>query len=408
MSVFKRGNVWWYRFRWNSEEIRESTKQSNKRIAEQMEAAHKTSLAKGEVGLREKKKAPTLRQFLEERFMPFVETHHSDKPATIRHYFETARSVAAFEPLSALRLDEILPEHIASFIAHLKEAKHSRRADARPEEMKPYQVSSMNRQLSTLRRAFRLAEEWELTGKVMPKVRLLPGENRRERVLAHAEEEAYLAAARSIGEKILADYEAAQSGIRATQRGETPIQPRDPFLLHDLAVILLDCGLRPEEGYRLRFDEVKDGALHIAHGKSKNARRTVPASDRAKALLEWRRQNLGGEWVFPALTSRGHADQSTIRIRHEQACEMAKIPYFVVYTFRHTRLTRWAATMDPFTLAYLAGHSDMSTTRRYVHVQMETIRAAVEKAERAETTHKSGHSQKTENSEEISGRRLLN
>ncbi|MBM3775637.1 MAG: site-specific integrase, partial [Acidobacteria bacterium] len=50
MAVFKRGKKWWYKFVWNGELIRESTKQSNKRTAEQMEAAHKASLAKGEVG----------------------------------------------------------------------------------------------------------------------------------------------------------------------------------------------------------------------------------------------------------------------------------------------------------------------------------------------------------------------
>ena len=53
MAVFKRGKIWWYKFNWNGEPIRESTKQSNKRVAEQMEAAHRTSLAKGEVGIRD-------------------------------------------------------------------------------------------------------------------------------------------------------------------------------------------------------------------------------------------------------------------------------------------------------------------------------------------------------------------
>ena len=48
---------------WNGELIRESTKQTNKRVAEQMEAAHRTTLAKGEVGIREQKKVPTLEEF---------------------------------------------------------------------------------------------------------------------------------------------------------------------------------------------------------------------------------------------------------------------------------------------------------------------------------------------------------
>lgn len=47
--------------------------------------------------------------------------------------------------------------------------------------------------------------------------------------------------------------------------------------------------------------------------------------------------------------------------------------------------------MDPYTLAYLAGHSDFSTTRRYVHPQVHTINAAMERARTGRGGHKSGH-----------------
>ena len=50
--------------------------------------------------------------------------------------------------------------------------------------------------------------------------------------------------------------------------------------------------------------------------------------------------------------------------------------------------------MDPWTLAYLAGHRDMSITKRYVHPQEYSTRAAIEKARAALTGHaseKSGH-----------------
>ena len=33
--------------------------------------------------------------------------------------------------------------------------------------------------------------------------------------------------------------------------------------------------------------------------------------------------------------------------------------------------------MDPYTLAYLAGHSDFATTKRYVHPQPEAVRQAM-------------------------------
>ena len=58
MGIFKRGNVYWYHFVFDGEHIQKSTKQGNPRTARQIEAAFRTALAKGEVGITERKKAP--------------------------------------------------------------------------------------------------------------------------------------------------------------------------------------------------------------------------------------------------------------------------------------------------------------------------------------------------------------
>ena len=47
--------------------------------------------------------------------------------------------------------------------------------------------------------------------------------------------------------------------------------------------------------------------------------------------------------------------------------------------------------MDVYTLAYLAGHSDFSMTRRYVHPQEDTIREAMERARKGRGGHKIRH-----------------
>lgn len=86
MAIHKRGDVYWYKFMWKSELIRESTKQSNDKVARQMEAAHRTSLAKGEVGIREKKKAPTFGEFAEKQFLPWAESTFSAKRKTWLYY----------------------------------------------------------------------------------------------------------------------------------------------------------------------------------------------------------------------------------------------------------------------------------------------------------------------------------
>jgi len=77
-----------------------------------------------------------------------------------------------------------------------------------------------------------------------------------------------------------------------------------------------------------------------------------------------RRAVATSEWVFPAPTRSGHIEKSSLKKQHAKACKLSKIGDFVLYTFRHTCLTQWAAHMDPYTLAYVAGHSDFSTTPR--------------------------------------------
>jgi hypothetical protein len=70
MSIFKRGRIYWYKFTFNGKAIRESTRQTNQHTARDMESAHRSSLAKGEVGIRDKKQSLTLAQFCDERFEP--------------------------------------------------------------------------------------------------------------------------------------------------------------------------------------------------------------------------------------------------------------------------------------------------------------------------------------------------
>ena len=87
MSVYKQkgSKNWWYKFTWHGRQIRESTKQLNKRVAEQIEAGHKVSLAKAEVGIRDKKPVPTLREFIDNDFTPFVESRFANKPKTLEY-----------------------------------------------------------------------------------------------------------------------------------------------------------------------------------------------------------------------------------------------------------------------------------------------------------------------------------
>lgn len=384
MAVYKRGRVWWYKFTWNREPIRESTKQTNKRVAEQIEAAHKTSLAKGEVGIREKKPVPTLSHFMEQDFLPFVRTTKASKPNTVRFYENSVANLSAYSKLANLRLDEITTEQITGFVAH----RQTRRV----------QVSTLNADLAALRRIFHLALEWGKVSTALPHVRLLPGANHRERVLTAGEERSYLEAATAMGPELQERYQCALEGIRAVKRGKLP-QKLDAYRLRDVTTILIDCGMRPEECFRLRWlDNIRDGAIEIYTGKGRGSRRRIPCSQRVLSIVAMRRAGATSEWVFPASTKSGHIEASSLKKQHAAAQKASGVAPFVLYTFRHTCITRWSKYMDPFTLHVLAGHADMNTTKRYVHPSDADI---LEAMERVRAGHKTGHTPKTMVSEEF-------
>lgn len=378
MAVYKqpKSKYWWYKFTWNNEPIRESTKQTNKRVAEQMEAAHRTALAKGEVGIREKKPVPTLVKFAEEKFLPFVRATKAEKPRTITFYETTVKNLKSFKKLAGLTLDRINSEVLGEFVAF-------RQATG-------MKVSTINRELATVRRIFHLAQDWGDVTTWLPRVRLNPGENSRMRVLAVEEEEAYLKAATELGRLQESDYKQALTGIRATLRGEQPIKP-DAYLLLHVATVLLECGLRPDECYRLKWDQTQDGVITIHEGKGKGSRRRVPCTPRVLAVLEMRRSEATSDWVFPRATRSGHVEASTLKKPHEAAIQAARVSPFVIYDFRHTRITRWAKVLPLPVVQRLAGHTDISTTMRYVHLSDEDVRAAMAKEQEARSGHTSGH-----------------
>ena len=91
----------------------------------------------------------------------------------------------------------------------------------------------------------------------------------------------------------------------------------DAALLRDVTTILLDCGLRPEECFGLRRENVLDSKLEIHYGKTDNARRRIPMTPRVKAPLLSIAS--GSSWEFPAQTKSGHIEPSSLKKQHLKA-----------------------------------------------------------------------------------------
>jgi len=69
---------------------------------------------------------------------------------------------------------------------------------------------------------------------------------------------------------------------------------------------------------------------------------------------------------------------------HQRALRASAIqPPFRLYDLRHTYGTRAVeAGIDVFSVAKLMGHSDLSTTERYVHLSKDHLEEAQKKIER--------------------------
>jgi integrase len=336
--------VYWYKFQWQGKLVRESTKQGNDKVARQMEAAHRTSLAKGEVGIREKKPIPTLAEFLKHRIEPWAKRRTS-----WIWYRAGMRALLRYRPLANLPLNEVQGEQAGDFAAHrLSEG---------------LQAGSINTSLRVLRRVLRLAVEWGVLEST-PKMGLLSGERRRERVVTVEEEARYLALA-------------------------SP-------LLGSVAAVLADTGFRPDECHRLRWEDItwangRNGTLVVTHGKTAAARRVLPMSPRVRSILEQRWDETGRPsegWIWPAPTKTGHIDHSSLKKQHAKALKLSGVRPFVLYSLRHSFLTRLGESgCDAWTLARVAGHSSVAISSRYVHPSEDLVLAAMSRL----GGHNSGH-----------------
>jgi integrase len=357
MAVYKRGNVWWYKFFWNGERIRASTKQRNKRTAEQIESARKAALAKGEVGIKDLVPAPTFREF-SERFLTWVK--NEKKPNTVKYYNDMVRILLRYQPLTSARLTQIDRDLIAKYTEKRRGARKT--GVRRGKEGVQHTVidraitsTALNHEVGTIRRILNMAADWGVI-EYVPKIRLSGTGKQVERILTPAEEEEYIENA--------------------------------PQALRDFAVVCLDTSLRPGEVLRLRWENTHFGDrrngvgyLQVIEGKSKNAKRTLVMLERVAEVLKRRHKEAGAPaegWVFPGNQEDGSLNYSSLDSQHDRLLEKLGFPGPLrLYDLRHTALTRLAESgADVFSIQKIAGHSDIRVTSRYVHPTPEHIKQA--------------------------------
>jgi integrase len=157
------------------------------------------------------------------------------------------------------------------------------------------------------------------------------------------------------------------------------------LLLRDVATIMVETGMRPEEVFTIRKENVHliKRYLFVPSGKTQLARRNVPLTDATVNILKARLAKARGSFVFPHRRDPNRL-LTTIHKAHMEALKASEIePRFRLYDLRHTFGSRSAmAGVDLATHKELMGHSNISTTMRYVHPTPEHKREAVRKLEK--------------------------
>lgn len=359
MSIFKRGSTYWYHFMFNGEHVQRSTKQGNPRTARQIEAAFRTALAKGDVGIVERKKIPGFKAAMAD-FLKWSKREHASKPATYRRYLTS--SVALLRHFKDVSLDKIAPDEVEKYkTARLNQFVTVRSKEGRKATNRQIQPATVNRELACLRAMFNHVIKGDIPVKnpiSKTAAKSLHEDNEQTRVLTYDEQTRYLAKA-------------------------TP-------MLRDVATLMLETGLRPEEVYRIQPENVHlaDDYLFNPYGKTKAAKRRIKLTATVKNILA-RRIDEGKDdegqqraYLFPHASDKNRPVPK-VNNAHDRAVKDSKVAPFRLYDLRHTWATRAVeAGIDLVTLAAMLGHSKINMVLRYAHPTQEHQTKAMEKMEK--------------------------
>jgi integrase len=262
-------------------------------------------------------------------------------------------SVALLRHFRDSVLDKIGAEEVERFkIRRASERKTARGDGKRVKTNKRLRPATVNRELACLKALFNFVIKSDVLAKnPVSRVKFLAENNQQTRVLSFTEQHSYLAKA-------------------------TPV-------LRDVATMILETGMRPEEVYTLRPENVDlvKGRLQVPHGKTAAARRLLRLTAPAREVLSRRMSAVESPYMFPCESDPSRPLPKVNNARH-RAVRDSKVAPFRLYDLRHTWATRAAMSgIDLVTLAAMLGHSRIQMVLRYAHPTQEHQSSAMERLE---------------------------
>ncbi|MGB2886099.1 MAG: tyrosine-type recombinase/integrase [Candidatus Acidiferrales bacterium] len=350
MSLYKRGDVWWYKFRFAGQLIRESSKSESKTVAKEAERSRRREL-EGSFNRISKPRTAQLVSTAAEMWLRAKTAHLSPRSVII----ERANLKHINPYFGKMLLCDIAADDIARYQASRLEQ------GAAPK--------TVNLEVGTLRAILRKNRLW---ASIQPDVRMLRVREDVGRAISRDEEAALLEACRA-------------SRSRS---------------LYPAVLIALNTCMRYSELRLLRWGQVdlNSGTLTVGHSKTESGTgRLLPLNDRAVAILGFWASLFPlrepSHFVFRAERYGASGDGLTLVYdsdptrpigRWKEAWESAKIRADVSCRFhdlRHTGCTRMLEAGVPFSVvATIMGWSPSTTVRmarRYGHIGQTAQRQAV-------------------------------
>jgi integrase len=347
MSLYRRGDVWWYKFRFAGQMIRESSKSPSRTVAKDAERIRRRELEESWNQIK-KRSLPPLFSVAANEWAASVKPHIAERTHDI---YEVALRCHLRPALGTLLVCDINAKRIASYQAGRK----SKGASAR----------TLNKELQVLRQILKRYKLWAN----------LQGDVKFERESDHIDK---------------AMTEEQETGLLAACESNS--------LLRAVVSLALNTALRKNEIRMLRWCQIDLLKRTLAVGRTKTeggSGRVIPLNSIAyAAMVRWASrfpEAKPEDYVFPSCEAAGiereHPDLERIdasrpikswRSAWRAALKRAGLQ-LRFHDLRHTCITKLAeGQASEQTLMAIAGHVSRKMLEHYSHARMVAKRAAVD------------------------------
>ena len=340
MGVIKRGNskYWYIQFQHNGKTFIKSSKTTDRKLAEIMEADWRKKLILNEVvGIKDRIDFDDILKGFADSKRELAS--HGHILLMCRHLRTHFKSVRYFDEITTPEVERLRVE----------------------QQRLGYSNQSIKHLIGVVRGAWKYAKRmgYQVSDLEFPSIRV---HNSKLRYLSFDEEKRLLKAIDPRREvKGLAPYSERHELLKQEMQDK-----------YDFIVMLLDTGARHSEIRSLEWTKINLEERTIALWRPKVKNESILfMTDRVFQILERRKRESTTQYVF---TNRSGGPKGYRPASIRKAFDQAGLPGCSAHTLRHTHASRLIQNgLNIYEVKEILGHSDIKTTMRYAHIEQRSV-----------------------------------